>query len=125
LVALSLPRDASVKNSDTHEHSELPEVVVCPPNNDTALYRIVTRRGDLGASLTPEAMQAARRLCEVTLGPIGIAGMTPKSLQRIFSEQISRQPALPPVLRNSEVCTVSPTEILNRLSRARVRRRPN
>ena len=44
------------------------EVVVCQPSKDTALYRIVTRRADLGASLT-EAMQEASRLYEVTPWP--------------------------------------------------------
>jgi len=44
------------------------EVVVCQPNNDTALYPIGARRADLGASLT-EAMQEARRLYEVAPWP--------------------------------------------------------
>jgi hypothetical protein len=56
--------DLTIRYSD----DRLCEVVVCQPNNDTALYRIITRRAALGRSLT-EATQEARRLYEVTPWP--------------------------------------------------------
>ena len=43
-----------------YSDDRLCEVVVCQPDNDTAFYRIVARRADLGASPT-EAIQEARR----------------------------------------------------------------
>jgi hypothetical protein len=42
-------------------------VVVRQPNNGAALYRIVTRRTDLGDSIT-ESMGEVRRLYEAALG---------------------------------------------------------
>ena len=54
------------------------------------------------------------------LGPIGIAATMLKSLRPIFRNRVSRRPAPPPVFRFEEFCTVSPTQILNRLIRAKV-----
>jgi len=51
-----------------YSDDRLCEVVVVQPNDGTPLYQIVTRRADLGASLT-EAMQEARRLHEATPWP--------------------------------------------------------
>jgi hypothetical protein len=56
--------DLTIRYSD----DRLCEVVVCQPNDGTALYRIVTRRADFGASLTG-AMQEARRIYEITRWP--------------------------------------------------------
>jgi hypothetical protein len=49
--------DLTIRYSD----DRLCEVVVCQPSEGNAIYRIITRRADLGESLT-EAMQVARRL---------------------------------------------------------------
>jgi hypothetical protein len=44
------------------------EIVVCQPNDGEPFYRVVTRRANLGGSLT-EAMQEARRLYAATPWP--------------------------------------------------------
>jgi hypothetical protein len=56
--------DLTLRYSD----DRLCEVVVCRPNDGTALYRIVTRPPDLAGSLT-EAMREARRLYAGTPWP--------------------------------------------------------
>jgi hypothetical protein len=49
--------DLTIRYSD----ERLCEIVICRPNDAAPLYRIATRRADLGESLT-EAMHEARRL---------------------------------------------------------------
>jgi hypothetical protein len=56
--------DLTIQYSD----DRLCEVVVCRPRDDVPLYRIVSRRAQLGESIT-EAMLEVRRLYEITPWP--------------------------------------------------------
>jgi hypothetical protein len=56
--------DLTIRYSD----DRLCEVVVCRPNDEMPLYRIATRRVQLGESIT-EAMRTARCLYEITPWP--------------------------------------------------------
>jgi hypothetical protein len=76
--------DLTIRYSD----ERLCEVVVCRPNDETPLYRIVSRRAHLGEGLT-EAMRDARRLYEVTFWPYRHRRHDAQISARNFPEQVS------------------------------------
>ena len=73
--------DMTIRYSD----NRLCEVVVFQPNDGMPLYQIVTRRADLGPSLS-DAMPEARRLYYATPWPDGGVATTLRSLGPNFPE---------------------------------------